>query len=373
VLADPVEINWQEMTGRDHKNNGVIPTPHPFVGGGELTVRAQLYSAPSARHESFTGYQAQTDPTDGLTQICGPGMTSCVAYRSSAMSGGSHTLRIEGQLAHVMAVKRNTRGATWAVPLACQSAQAEAPPPDEIRRQAPFKCDPDLKDALREYLERPTGVLSLATEIREIATEPGVIRDNLFRLLAFKETQLRHFNDLTLDGATAGNAGVPAEAAWPILNTVGNRACPSCNPPTPDTRQTDGGVGIMQVTGGRPPYEQVWNYKRNIEEGVRRFGDSVSQANARLDALRAEIQTLREHVAATHGIELEWPVTAEHIRHEAYRMYNKGHNKPLLHAVARNLTGPGIFLKMTRNDEYVSAMKRYEQLLQVNGTLDHTW
>jgi hypothetical protein len=312
-MTDPVQIKWEKAEGTqrdpaDPTKRKPIPQPSPFVGGGFLSIRANVYENQTNSTPAYT-WEAQADDA-GLTKIGGQGsgeqLTAYRAYTAS-MSPGSTTLRVEGQLSYAELAGTATQPA--------------------------FKVSQDLLRAIAEYLGNPKGVPTnpprnpsgptiptLAAMIRQEVTTDTTnddlrIRRNLFRLIAFHEGggSLRHFNDLRSWGKVAQRAGVPKEAVWPILNTSGRRNLEGS--PDPDRRHTDGGYGLMQLTNPSPRYEQIWDYRKNIDAAIVLLGDT------KLPAVLADVEDLRIACNMTHE-QVARAISAEDKRFALYKKYN---------------------------------------------------
>jgi len=114
-----------------------------------------------------------------------------------------------------------------------------------------------FKNQVTPYLEVP--VADLATP--KIRTDVG--SDKFFRVIAYIETRYRHFYPSIY--------GEPKSASYPRENSSDG----------------DGGFGVMQLTedaslplNNLPSYEQIWNWKKNIDGGVEVLRGKLAEAKA---------------------------------------------------------------------------------------------
>jgi len=106
-----------------------------------------------------------------------------------------------------------------------------------------------FKDQITAYLEDPDGDQTSPT----IRDQVGYKK--FFRVIAHMETRYKHFYPSIY--------GVPKDAIYPRENTEG-----------------DGGFGVMQLTDPVPNYEQIWDYKQNIDGGVELIRSKLEAAEA---------------------------------------------------------------------------------------------
>lgn len=76
------------------------------------------------------------------------------------------------------------------------------------------------------------------------------------------------------------------------------------------------GVGLMQLTDPVPTPEQTWDWRRNLDAGVRLFAEKLEVAGDRLDALTVRIEAELPAGAVVA------PITGDMIVEEALRAYN---------------------------------------------------
>ncbi len=166
-----------------------------------------------------------------------------------------------------------------------------------------FSEDPNFKTKIIEYLENP--------ELAEGQTILATLgHPKFFHILAYKETlpqyRYEHF--------VPSIAAEPKGAVYPIENRKNL---------TGGGIGSDGGFGLMQLTNGKylpmvfsvngktenlPSYEQIWNWKKNIEGGILIAKEKLEYATAYHD----------KHPVADSE-------KAEFLRWEVYQRYYGGH------------------------------------------------
>ncbi|GBE54830.1 MAG TPA: hypothetical protein ENG83_02095 [Nitrospirae bacterium] len=104
-----------------------------------------------------------------------------------------------------------------------------------------------FKSQMTSYLENPDADQTTPT----IRSQVGY--GKFFRVIAYIEARHRHFYPSIY--------GEPNGAIYPRENELG-----------------DGGFGVMQLTDPIPTYEQIWNYKLNIDAGVELIRSKLEQA-----------------------------------------------------------------------------------------------
>ncbi len=125
-----------------------------------------------------------------------------------------------------------------------------------------FTEDNKFKENICKYLETPSGVNNYQTEI---LTPLGY--NKVFRMMAYQESRYRHFYPSIY--------GIPKSAIYPRENSKNS--------------QCDGGFGVMQLTllngsNPYPTYLQIWNWKENINAGVKLVKDKLRRAKNYLNA-----------------------------------------------------------------------------------------
>ncbi len=126
-----------------------------------------------------------------------------------------------------------------------------------------------------------------------------------------------------------------------------------------DTRETDGGFGILQLTDPAPSYSTTWNYQKNIDSALQELYSShvigPQGAQTRVSVVWNQYSTLGYN----------WSVTPAHIRREMYRRYNAGPSGTLFRIVYDDYGAPWV---EEGRHPYVESLYRLEQrLLRQNG------
>lgn len=106
--------------------------------------------------------------------------------------------------------------------------------------------DSTFKQYEINYLENPVGDQDSA--IRNQMDSPL-----FFRVIAYMESSYKHFD-------------------WSLWAEPGDSMFP--------IESDDGGFGLMQLTDPRPTYEQIWNYRSNVDAAVDLVKDKLAQATA---------------------------------------------------------------------------------------------
>lgn len=139
--------------------------------------------------------------------------------------------------------------------------------------------NPALKNKIIDYLEKPIGVSGYADLYDKVGYNKPI------RAIAYHESvhTYTHFEKLnqTIYSKWAEELGYSAELAYPIVNKKNTR-----DPVTKliNSRFSDGGFGLMQLTDPAPSYLQIWNYRENINAGVALFKTKLWDATSRLNA-----------------------------------------------------------------------------------------
>jgi len=164
-----------------------------------------------------------------------------------------------------------------------------------------FEEDPLFKESITTYLEAPTGV----SDYNIILTE--LDQSKFFRIIAYKESdpwagRYSHFERLNDNiwknlGAILGYS---SGYVYPVVNKGGTSNQPS----------SDGGFGLMQLTNPKPTYEQIWNWKENINDAILRIKGKLTIARAHLNKYRDAVKD--EDVP-------------RFLRMDTYQLYNGGY------------------------------------------------
>jgi len=141
--------------------------------------------------------------------------------------------------------------------------------------------DTKFKEYVCKYLEAPAGVQNYQTEILDVLGH-----NKVFRIITYHESghTYAHFERLN-DGNWKNLGpvlGYSSDYVFPLLNKSGTWSNPS----------SDGGFGLMQLTIPAPSYLQIWNWKENINAGVKLIKEKAGIAE----------DNLSEAPPATNGV-----------------------------------------------------------------------